>query len=128
MLHLFWCFSKWVHLRCTLLFSFKFNSLSSQSWSCANCCISASPGGPKPSNTGTSSPACDLFTRQHEYSTAQSVPSDYTSVNATFPHHSYLQTFHLPSAHFVSPLSAFSKPTYHSGCSSTPSAPASPPG
>ena len=37
--------SKWVHLKCSLLFSSKFNALdSSHLWSCPPCSISASPG------------------------------------------------------------------------------------
>ena len=48
--------SKWVHLRCSLHSSSKFNALgSSHSWSCPPCHVTASSGGPQPSNPVTSS-------------------------------------------------------------------------
>ena len=48
--------SKWVDLRCSLLYSSKFNALENfHSWSCPPCCASAFLGGLQPSNTVASS-------------------------------------------------------------------------
>ena len=57
-------YSKWVQLRCSLLYFFKFKALFSfQSWSCAPCRTSALPGGPTPTSTAFSfSGSSSLYT------------------------------------------------------------------
>ena len=49
-------YSKWVHLKCSLLSFSRFRIFgSSHCWSCPLCCIPASSGDPTPTNTVTSS-------------------------------------------------------------------------
>ena len=63
--------SKWIHLRCSLLFFSKFKALgSSHTWSCLPYCGPASCGGPTPTNTvafssGPSACILPLFNMVH---------------------------------------------------------------
>ena len=97
--------SKWVHLRCSQLSLSQFRALgSSHSWSCLPCRITVTPSLDS-SGTYTST-----------------VQSSLASANTALSPHPRLQTFHLPSAHSISPPSAPTPPSLAPGFSLAPSA------
>ena len=92
--------SKWIHLRCSQLFLFKFRALdSSHYWSCPLPCR----------NTVTPySDSSDMYT--------STVQSGTPSANAALLPHPRLQTSYPPSAHFISSFSAPSPSSLSPGC------------
>ena len=86
-------------------------------------CVPASPGGPTPTNTvSSSSGSSSLYT-----STVQPGPPGPSSANAVFPAHPHLQTSYPSSSHFASSLSAPSPPPHGSGCCPIPATSSSSP-
>ena len=103
--------SKWVHLRCSQLSLSNFRAPgSSHSWSCPPCRNTVNP---------PSSDSSDTYT-----STVESGPP---SADAALSPHPRLQTSYPPSAHRISPSSAFSPPSLAPGYTSAPPASSPPP-
>ena len=117
--------SKWIHLRCSLLFFSRCRiSGSSHSWSCPPCCDPDPSRDLIPTNTATSSPYFSSLYTSHCYLATWPIWSP--SANAALQPHSRHKP-HIPfRTFFVSSPSALSPPPYVPGCFSTPRASFSP--
>ena len=102
-------YSKWVHLRCSQLYLWKFRAHgSSHCWSCPPCFV------PTRNTVTLSSNSSDVYISTVQFS--------FLSANTALPPHPRRQTSCSPSAHSVSFLSAPSLPSFDLDCPSTSSA------